>query len=266
LPVKERIVIIGAGNVATCLATSLHAAGHCIEMVYSRTASNAEKLGKLLNSRYTDNEDEIRAAQGIQIAAIPDEALIQFSEKRLFGKGLLLHTAGSIPMNILSGCSSEYGVLYPLQTFTAGRDLREHGVPFCIEACNAGSLARIRDLASSVSDTVYELDSESRMMLHLAAVFACNFTNHMYVLAGKIAERAGVPFEILHPLVMETAKKASERSPVMSQTGPAARNDMIIIKKHMDLLSFSPELMELYRLISDSIIAARATDNGGLAD
>ncbi|TVR71249.1 MAG: DUF2520 domain-containing protein [Marinilabiliales bacterium] len=258
--------MIGAGNVAAFLASSLHAAGHCIEMVYSRTAGNAEKLGKLLNSRYTCNTDDIRAAQGIQIAAIPDEALIKFSEKGLFGKGMILHTAGSIPMSILSGCSSEYGVLYPLQTLTAGRNLREYGVPFCIEAGDEASLERIRDLASSVSDTVYELDSESRMMLHLAAVFASNFTNHMYVLAGKIAARAGVPFEILHPLVMETAKKASESSPAMVQTGPAARNDMIIIKKHLDLLSFSPELKHLYRLISDSIIEAKAENSDSSSD
>ncbi len=256
--------MIGAGNVATFLAVELQAAGHRTGLVYSRTLANARKLGDRLKCRYTDDEGEIATAAGIKIVALTDEAIVAFAEKNILGQGLLVHTAGSVPMDVFSGCSEDFGVIYPLQTFSPGRNPRKQGVPFCIEASNPGSLNIIRALASAAGNQVYEVSSESRMMLHLAAVIACNFTNHMYVLAEEAVLKAGLPFEILHPLVKETSLKAVERSPALSQTGPAARNDMIIIRKHLDLLSFSPELKELYHMITESIMrrSAHSTREG----
>ncbi len=250
--------MIGAGNVATFLATAFHSAGHRIELVYSRTLSKAAALGSLVGARHTTNEDDISVAGGIRIVALTDEATVALAGRNPFGGGLLVHTAGSIPMSIFADCSPDYGVLYPLQTFSAGRGPSGHGVPFCIEANNRSNLEQLRELASGTGNTVYEVSSESRLMLHLAAVFACNFTNHMYVIAGEIARKSGFPFEIFHPLIKETAFKASEQPPELSQTGPAARNDLIIIKKHLDLLSFSPEYKELYRKVTESIMGGAA--------
>ncbi len=156
-------------------------------------------------------------------------------------------------MNIFSRFSDHFGVLYPLQTISAEYPPQASDVPLCIESNTAGGLARIRDMAGDISRHVYDVNSDSRISLHLAAVFACNFPNHMYAIASEIVQKADLPFEMFHPLIRETADKALKYGPVKSQTGPAVRNDQIIIKKHLDLLSFSPQLNSIYRQLTGSI-------------
>ena len=246
-------MIIGAGNVATFLATSLHRAGHSIDTVFSRTSQNAEKLAGKVNSRWTDNIGRIDSDAGVWIFALTDQAVLDTVNKLDRRDCLMIHTAGSLPMNIFSRRSDHFGVLYPLQTISAESPPQSSDVPLCIESNTAGGLARIRDIAGDISRHVYDVNSDGRLSLHLAAVFACNFPNHMYAIASEIVRKADLPFEMFHPLIRETADKALKYGPVKSQTGPAVRNDQIIIKKHLDLLSFSPQLSSIYRQLTGSI-------------
>jgi predicted short-subunit dehydrogenase-like oxidoreductase (DUF2520 family) len=252
-PKKEKIVLIGSGNVAGYLARSLYASGHKIDMVYSRTRKNAQMLAEKVNAGWTDKIGVIDSDAGIWIFALTDTATIDKVRNSGFKDALLLHTAGSLPAGIFSGHAKDYGVLYPLQTFSRQQDPGLSDVPLCIESNTVRGLARIRELAESISSMVRDVDSEERLWLHAGAVFACNFANHMYRLASEISSRTDIPFEIFHPLILETARKAAENSPQKAQTGPAQRNDMIIIKKHMDLLSFSPELKNIYNQLTESI-------------
>ena len=248
-------MIIGAGNVATFLAVSLHRAGHSIDAVFSRTSVNAEKLARKVNSRWTTDIDTIDSAAAIWIFALTDQAILDTVSKLDSKDCLMVHTAGSLPMKIFSRCSDNFGVLYPLQTISAGSLPQSSDVPLCIESNTAEGLARIRTIAGHISRHIYDADSDSRIYLHLAAVFASNFANHMYAIASDIVRNADLPFEILNPLIRETADKAVKFGPAESQTGPAVRNDQIIIKKHLDLLSFSPQLNSIYRQLTGSIQA-----------
>ena len=247
------IVMIGAGNVATCLAVILKNAGHAIDLVYSRTPARARKLASRVDAGWTCDISKIDNGSGIKIFALTDQAILDSVEKLGCYHALMVHTAGSLPMNIFAGHSDKYGVLYPLQTMSSSRETALHEFPLCIEANSKPALAELHSLALTVSSLVYNVNSEMRQLLHLAAVFSCNFSNHMYTIAESIANRAGVPFDILHPLIRETAEKAIVEGPVKSQTGPAARNDSIIIKKHLELLSCSPGFRSIYEKLSESI-------------
>jgi predicted short-subunit dehydrogenase-like oxidoreductase (DUF2520 family) len=252
-PHKENIVMIGSGNVADYLACSLSGSGHSIDMVYSRTQNNAQKLAEKVNAGWTDKIEEIDSDAGIWIFALTDTATVEKVKNISFRNALLLHTAGSLPINLFSGHATDYGVLYPLQTFSRHQDPGISSVPLCIESNTARGLARIKQLAEGISSMVREVNSEERLWLHAGAVFACNFANHMYSLASDILARTSISFEIFHPLILETARKAAELNPQEAQTGPAQRNDLIIIKKHMDLLSFSPEIKNIYKQLTESI-------------
>jgi YrbI family 3-deoxy-D-manno-octulosonate 8-phosphate phosphatase len=248
-----RIVIIGAGNVATYLALALHKSGYRIVEVYSRTPESARKLAEKVNATWTCDIEEVCPDADLWIFALTDQAVLDILGRTGFQKSLLVHTAGSLPLNIFSGHSDNYGVLYPLQTFSGHKPPVFSEVPFCIEANTESGQATLENLARAISPLVYKVSSGDREFLHLAAVFACNFSNHMYVLASEIAERAVLPFEMFHSLIRETAEKAVRSGPLTSQTGPAVRNDKIIIKKHLNWLSFSPELRSIYEKLTESI-------------
>ncbi len=250
----EKLAIIGAGNVATYMASVLFKAGYQINIVYSRTLSKARRLARKVNARYTCDIEEVDSDTGIWIFALTDQSVIEMAGKIGFKKSFLIHTAGSLPLDIFAGHADNYGVLYPLQTISGLQPPVNKDMPLCIESNSRRGLARLELLAKSISPVVYEVSSEKRMLLHLAAVFACNFTNHMYALAEEIAERAALPFEMYHALIMETTQKALGSGPSKSQTGPAARNDKIIIQKHLDLLSFSPRAEAIYDMLSRSIM------------
>jgi predicted short-subunit dehydrogenase-like oxidoreductase (DUF2520 family) len=250
----ERIVMIGSGNVATHFAMALHASGHRIDMVYSRTTGNARKLAEKVNARWTSDIHEIDRDTGICIFSLTDQATLDTVNSIGYRGGFLIHTAGSLPMNIFSGHSDDYGVMYPLQTFPCSNYPGFPEIPVCIESNTSTGLDRLRRLASVISSEVHEMSSEKRILIHAGAVFASNFTNHMYSLASRVSAKAGFPFAMYHSLIMETARKATQMDPPDAQTGPAQRNDLIIINKHLDLLSFSPELRSIYLKLTESIL------------
>lgn len=247
------VTLIGAGNLATQLGLALKEKGHKFLQVYSRTSLSAEALAGKLVAKPVTNPEDIEDKADIYICAIKDDAIQNVLSGINFGKGILVHTAGSIPMDILSNYASCYGVIYPLQTFSKNRKANFSEIPVFVEANTPECLKIITELASGLSDNVKHLDSEKRKQLHLAAVFACNFVNHLYAISGELLNEQELGFELLLPLIDETAKKVHEISPALAQTGPAKRFDKSVIDKHMSLLKDHPEWMELYDKLSRDI-------------
>ena len=243
------IVFIGAGNLATNLAKALYHKGFRIVQVYSRTMESARTLAEKVEAEYTTDLQEISKDAKLYIVSLKDAALVDLLSQITEGKqnSLLVHTAGSIPMSIWEGHAERYGVFYPMQTFSKQREVNFQEVPFFVEA------KRPEDVAATLSEKVYEASSEQRKSLHLAAVFICNFTNHMYALAADLLEKYNLPFDVMLPLIDETARKVHELAPRDAQTGPAVRYDENVMNNHLAMLVDSPTLQEIYKLMSKSI-------------
>lgn len=250
------IVLIGAGNLATNLGKELYKKGYKISQVYSRTESSARQLANILSSAYTTSLDELANTADLYIVSLKDSAFIDLVPAITHGreKALFVHTAGSIPLEIWHQSPiARYGVLYPMQTFSKECEVEFKNIPFFIEAGRKEDLYFLKDLAGELSTHVYEINSEQRKHLHLAAVFACNFTNHMYALAATIVDQYQLPFEILLPLIEETVRKVHYLGPQMAQTGPAVRYDQNVINNHLELLKNDSIMQEIYEKLSKSI-------------
>lgn len=251
---SKRIVLLGAGNVAHHLAPALLNAGLNLCQIYSRSIESARELGKKTGISYTADLFAVYPDCDIYIFCVSDDALLSlFKGLRINKNALLLHTSGTLPLSIFKSYADNYGVLYPLQTFSRKRVLNFSEVPLCIEASNENARSVLRAVAEKLSGQVKEISSEKRERLHLAAVFANNFTNHLYGIAGKMLEEEGLDFSLLRPLIFETAHKVMLLSPEEAQTGPARRNDESILGRHKALLKNDRKLSALYSLLSDSI-------------
>ncbi len=249
-----RICLIGAGNLANQLGITLLEKGHQIVQVWSRTSKSAAGLALKLNCGYTTEIDSITSDTDIYIIAVSDNAIEPLLSERFWGDALIVHTAGSMPMSILASSATNYGVFYPFQTFTAEKKIDFNTIPICIEANTLQNLEVLNELARSVSRDIRIMDSVQRQQIHLAAVFVCNFVNHFYTIGEELLKEKGIEFEILKPLILETAVKAISGSPASAQTGPAIRKDRNIIDKHLKLLDTHPDLKNLYAMISERII------------
>lgn len=249
------IVFVGAGNLATNLAKALYRNGFRIVQVYSRTEDSARALAQMVEAEYTTSLSELSPDARLYIVSLKDDAFINLLPQIAAGRGdaLLVHTAGSIPMSVWQGETPRYGVLYPMQTFSKQREVDFRTVPFFIESNRPEDAELLKAIASVLSNKVYEATSEQRKSLHLAAVFACNFVNHCYVQAAHLLEKNNLPFDVMLPLIDETASKVHTLAPLQAQTGPAVRYDEKVINKHLEMLADEPEVQELYRLISESI-------------
>lgn len=249
------ISIIGAGKVATALAMAIYRNGYPIHKIVSPSADSAKTLAGLCGAK-PGSDYNIPADTDILILAVPDHELTGVAEMVKTGsKTLVVHTAGSFGLEVYpAGREYKCGVLYPLQTFSKGREPEMEEVPLFLEVENDSDLDLLQRFAKSLSGKVFTVDLETRQRLHLAAVFACNFVNHMLSVAEKITYDSGIDIDVFEPLVRETFEKAFILGPANAQTGPAVRNDINTIEKHLDLLSFSPELKEVYKAVSESII------------
>ena len=253
-----RIVMIGAGNVATNLVHSL-SAHHQIIQIFSRTMESASVLavsGHVEN--YTDDLAELRTDADIYVISVKDAYVTDVARcvRARCADALIVHTAGSLPMSCIP--EGRRGVLYPMQTFSKQRLVDFSQIPVFIEASSAGDLSVINDLASSLSRKVVELSSENRRYLHVAAVLLCNFSNHLATLAYDVLGRHDIPFDVMLPLLDETVRKLHHMKPFDAQTGPAVRKDMNVMDSQRELLSAEPDgdmLRRLYDVLSQSIIA-----------
>jgi predicted short-subunit dehydrogenase-like oxidoreductase (DUF2520 family) len=252
---QYRISFVGAGNVSRTLCREMYNNGHVIDKIVSRNEKNGRTLAESYHSLWS-SDLVLPVTSEIIIVAVPDNSLtevlktIQCSETTV-----VAHTAGSYGLDIFPDGILNRGVLYPLQTFSGKRKLDFLKVPVFVEASDEHCVDILMDLAKSISDSVHLSDTEHRKLLHLSAVFVSNFTNHMLTTGKNISSIAGVPFEIFKPLILETMNKAIELGPDHSQTGPAIRHDLNTIEKHLELLSFSPDLKKIYELITNSIIS-----------
>lgn len=250
-----KVCLIGAGRLATNLGKALVRGGHTITQVYSRTKESAGKLATLVGGEFVDNIGEIDNRADIYIFAIKDDALRELVPQvsRNIKEKVFCHTAGSMPLDIFQETVCHYGVFYPLQTFSKTREMDFSNIPCFLETNDQTAYSMLHALAKTVSNRIYDLSSEERKYLHLAAVFACNFVNHCYSLSGEVLAAHGLPFDVMLPLIEETARKAGEMSPLEAQTGPAVRYDENVIKAQTDLLNHEPYLQEVYRLLSSGI-------------
>ncbi len=246
----KKIGFIGAGNVAWHLAVSMHKAGLDIVRIVSRSASPAKRLAKETGAAYSTSLRSLDAGAEVWIMAVPDDAITGVLEHLPSRLPALVHTSGSTAIAVLDGYAERTGVFYPLQTFSAQRPVSMQEVPLCIEAGDVTLREDLEKLARRISDNVRYIDSKQRRQLHLAAVFACNFTNALYGVAEQLLSGEGLPFELLHPLIAETARKATEMSPFEAQTGPALRNDRKTLESHLALLRNHPQQAEIYALMS----------------
>lgn len=241
------VIILGDGNVATQLAKAFLKSEICnLKQVYSR-ASNTYFIKNKIDS--TQDIKKIKDAD-IYIIAISDDAIKKFSKQLNFKNNLVVHTSGSVSINDLE-CNANKGVFYPLQTISKNKKISFKKIPICLEAENKKDLKLLTIVANSISKKVYYINSEQRKSLHVSAVFVNNFTNHLYKIANDICDKFNVDFDILKPLINETAKKIDSLSPKEAQTGPAIRNDVKTIKKHKALLNENQK--NIYELLTESI-------------
>ena len=250
-----KVTLIGAGNLATQLGKSLKKAGVIISQVYSRTEESARTLGELLEAEWLTDIKSLRNEADVYIFSVKDGALSELITEVCKGRGdkLFLHTAGSMPMSCFEGKALHYGVFYPMQTFSKSKDVCFENIPVFIEGDSAETAEVIRSLANMLSKRVITLSSADRKYLHLAAVWACNFTNYCYTVASDILSEHGIPFDVMLPLINETTEKIQNISPKEAQTGPAVRGDKNVMSQQLELMSDRTDLQELYKMLSKGI-------------
>lgn len=244
-----KVVIIGSGNVAQhLLKVMLKTDEVTIVQVFARTKESISHL--IAENQITSTYNEIKEAD-VYIISISDNAIAEVANNLPFKNRLVVHTSGTSELSILDN-KNRKGVFYPLQTFSKSKAVDFSTIPICLETENERDYAILEALANLISKKAYAISSEQRKSLHVAAVFVCNFVNHLYQIGNEICNENKVPFEILQPLIIETANKITQLSPKEAQTGPALRNDTKTIEKHMDFLQQS-NYKELYKLLTQSI-------------
>jgi predicted short-subunit dehydrogenase-like oxidoreductase (DUF2520 family) len=251
--IQHKIVIIGAGNVATQLGLALKKSKQTIVQVYSKHQTSASVLAKSLKCKYTNSPETIDTTADIYIIAVNDDAIATVVKQLKLKDKIIVHTSGSVEMEILKPASKNYGVFYPLQTFSKKNKADFTTIPICIESNNINTFNTLQALAKSISNNVQKINSEQRKVIHLAAVFACNFSNHLYTIASTILASTNLSLDILKPLIEETAAKIKNNLPAEVQTGPAVRDDKKTMDKHLKMLSDKKEYQQLYKLMSKSI-------------
>ena len=232
-----RIVLIGRGRLATNLEHALLQANHEVVSINSRTL------------------ESLPMEADVFIVAVKDTALSDVICAAAKGREnqLFVHTAGSMPMDLFRSLTKHYGVFYPMQTFSKERMVDFNAISLFLEANDAVSMERLKMLATTLTPHIYELDSEGRKHLHLAAVFACNFVNHCYALSAEVLAAKGLPFSVMLPLVDETAQKVHELTPQDAQTGPAVRNDRNVMQMQTAMLADNPAVQHIYEALSNDI-------------
>jgi predicted short-subunit dehydrogenase-like oxidoreductase (DUF2520 family) len=251
------ITFIGSGNVASHLARALENAGHHIDEVYSPDGSSASKLiSRLYNAEAIASLDFSHSKSEVFIIAIPDAAVEEVAQEVILPEeAILVHTSGTLPCSVLGYAATPHiGVFYPLQTFTKNKDLNLSEVPFLLEGESGKVKDALKVLAQSISKNVKWVDVRDRSRIHLAAVFASNFTNHLLTISRKILKNAKLDTEILQPLIAEVINKALEIGPEKAQTGPAIRRDLPTMDKHMAMLSDQEDIAQIYQVISQHIL------------
>ena len=248
-----QIVIIGSGNVASVLGRLCKQNGHQVLQVISRNANHAKELADELNCDYADYSGDMNSHAELYLVAVADTALFDLNQNFSLGNKLILHTAGSVSKDVLKNVSVNYGVLYPLQSLRKEMQYA-NDIPMLVDGNTEETITLIEDFAKTLSVNVTKANDEQRLKLHVAAVVVSNFTNHLYALAEEFCKKEEVDFKLLAPLIKETAERIQHASPPDVQTGPAVRNDIFTIDKHLRILANHPKLKYIYIKLTDSIM------------
>jgi predicted short-subunit dehydrogenase-like oxidoreductase (DUF2520 family) len=258
-----RIIIIGAGKIAWNFAKRFKEKHIIVTQLYNRTIVYAERFERELGISITSKMEEIRKDADVYILAVSDAAIpvvaAQLSKCDI--KGLVVHTSGATPGAILQPFFEQSGVFYPLQSFSSEIMPQWSNIPICIDAAKETDLHILQKLAKKIGKNVYPISDEQRAVLHIAAVFANNFTNHLLLVAEQILLAGNIDGEILQPLIAETFRKAQMISPQQAQTGPASRKDTDTIQKHLYWLKAHPDWEAIYKTMTEAIIKERENDN-----
>jgi len=249
----KKIAFAGSGNVAWHLAKGLLLQGYQIKSIWSREQEHAKALAKSCESVSCDDLSDLGQETDMIIIAVPDSFIEPVAGNIGKYDGIVVHTAGSVPMTVLESKFKQSGVFYPLQTFSKEIPLTLGNVPFFLESSSVEVMQQIKQVAEKLSSSIFEINSHQRLLLHVAAVFAGNYTNLMYVICNELLKNSNLPPSVLHPLILETARKASTGDPSILQTGPARRHDKSTIEKHIEALVSLPEYAELYKLLAKLI-------------
>lgn len=251
---KYNLSFAGAGRVAGALCREMFNSGFKILQVVSENESNGRPLAESCKASWS-SELVFQDKNDIIIVAVPDHRLKDvLSQIKCSSDTIIIHTAGSYGLEIFSQSIKKSGVFYPLQTFSKDRNIRFKDLPILLESSENDVSRKMKNLVESIGAKAYFVDNERRRKVHLAAVFVNNFTNYMLIAGKELINDTGLSFQIFEPLIEETLNKALEDGPEASQTGPAVRNDQNTIEKHIELLSFCPDLQSIYKEITDSII------------
>jgi predicted short-subunit dehydrogenase-like oxidoreductase (DUF2520 family) len=248
-----RIVIIGSGNVATVLGRLFKKNNHEVIQVMSRKQEHAKILADELGCSYTNYEGITDMSADIYLVAITDGVLFDLDKSFRLGNKLIVHTAGSVSKEVLKDISNNYGSLYPFQSLRKEMNSFPE-IPFLVDGNTGEATTLIEDFAKTLSPVVIRTSDEERLKLHVAGVVVNNFTNHLYAIAEDFCTKEGLDFKLLLPLIKETTARIERFSPKDVQTGPAARNDVFTLDKHLRILSVHPKLKYLYLKLTDSIM------------
>lgn len=252
-----RIVLIGAGNVGHHLGLKLHGAGQEVVQVFSRKRLRAKDLAKKISAKATTSLHQISEEADLYLLAVNDDGIAEVSQKLVevgLSEKLMAHTSGATPMTVFESAGAKrFGVFYPLQTFSKNRQADFSKIPICVEANSEADYFLLKNLAEKLSPNVHRISDEQRSVLHVAAVFANNFSNHLYHIAGDILAKNDMPLDLLIPLIRETVAKLDDGSPAEMQTGPARRGDEATIQRHLNFLKKHPDYAKVYKILTDGI-------------
>lgn len=243
-----KVCIAGTGNAAWHFVKMLRKAGHDVPVAWGRDHDKLKKFCQALSLRALHTLSDTGC--DVIVLAVADDAVAAVSAQVPEGP-LVVHVSGSLPGDAIS--HSNRGVIWPLQSLTSGHTLDYAQVPFLVEAALHGTAELLVKMLEPLGATIQITTPEHRMKMHLAAVFACNFSNHLYRIAEQISAEAKIPFEMLHPLILQTAKKIQVMPPAMAQTGPARRKDTRTIMRQLEMLRDERELANLYRYFTQLI-------------
>ena len=252
----RKISFIGSGNVASHMATALYKQGYEIINIWSRNLNNAVSLSHKVKAVPLDNISQLDKKTDLYIIAIPDDQIVTMAkqlQKQLARRARIVHTSGATSVASVSEYFKMAGVIWPLQSLSKGKKVSFKKLPLCITSTSPTLKKELLILCQSLSDQVQVISDDQKRILHLAAVFANNFSNHMYSIAHDLCTEHEIDFKLLQPLITETARKVTDQSPADMQTGPAIRGDHKSMELHQKQLKKEKDILKLYQLISTNI-------------
>ena len=250
-----KISIIGAGNVATNLALALKKAGHEIVQIFNRSDDAGKELAKTVAASFIADPTQLSDAD-VYLIAVRDDVIEEVAEQLKLADKIVAHTSGTKSKNVLHATGGNIGIFYPLQTMKKNSKVDFKNVPVLIEGNDETTVLKLEALAKTISQNVHRVDEQQRQWIHVAAVFANNFTNHLYGISESLMLSHGLPFEILKPLIFNAVQNLNDHSPADMQTGPAVRGDNQIIEKHLLLLGDDTRLQKIYEILTQSIMTS----------